>query len=845
MKNIFIHILFFISLLPFYVFAQPVFNRWNPVNSPTTNNLYSVSCNNSLLAFGENGTCIKSTDEGNNWILLPSGTQYDLYSSFYLTSIIVSGENGTILRSTDAGLSWSSIGPLFNDNLFSVSQYYNGAGIISCGENGSFYYTTNTGTDWEQISTGTANTLRSIFYSHSISVYRAYICGDNGTILKFVIIFPPLPPVVTVIPLQSGFTNNLNSIIALSDTNTLMAAGSNGLIIKSTNGGLNWTQQQSGTGNTLRRIHKINHTDIWICGDNGTIIHTTNGGVNWILQDVNSQADIYSLTSVSTTKAAAAGSGGTILTCEFLPPAYDSTKKFNTLDGNNIKSYFLTTGIFNNSPVNYYSPGFEWPKGSGKTAIYSSGLSIAAYINGTLRQASACYFGEYWQGTTNNGVPETPAYLKRVYKIKQGDNCYNSIDWANWGSVAPFGAPYKDMNNNNIFDPCIDTPGVMNASQTVFMALTDGFANSHFAGEGFGGGTQPLFADVRITAWCYSDSILRDVQFVKWEIINKGIYFWDSLHFALTGDADIGEAIDDYNGCDSSRNMFYTYNSYNEDLVYGTSPPAVGMRILKFPVNRSVIPYDTIKTSSFVHFTITGSSSPPCETDPNGEPFGAFNYMKGLKKDLSPWMNPLSNPPSPVKFIYGGDPYTDEGWIESKGSVKNCGGTLGTIIDSNPPGDRRFVLNMGKGNFRMAPGESNTIVMAQMITRGFSNLHSVTKLKQLSDAAANYYQSVGIEPKVTEIPEGFSLEQNYPNPFNAVTSIKFSVPMDSRIRGNDKVVLKVFDLLGREVATVVNSNLQPGKYEVTFDGSNLSSGIYFYSLSAGNFVQTKKLVLMK
>jgi len=97
-----------------------------------------------------------------------------------------------------------------------------------------------------------------------------------------------------------------------------------------------------------------------------------------------------------------------------------------------------------------------------------------------------------------------------------------------------------------------------------------------------------------------------------------------------------------------------------------------------------------------------------------------------------------------------------------------------------------------------------------------------------------------------EIPESYSLEQNYPNPFNPVTNIKFKVAsMDSRIRGNDRVVLKVFDLLGKEVKTLVNEELQPGTYEVSFDAGDLTSGVYFYTLQANNIKITKKFVLLK
>jgi hypothetical protein len=89
------------------------------------------------------------------------------------------------------------------------------------------------------------------------------------------------------------------------------------------------------------------------------------------------------------------------------------------------------------------------------------------------------------------------------------------------------------------------------------------------------------------------------------------------------------------------------------------------------------------------------------------------------------------------------------------------------------------------------------------------------------------------------VPSTFQLHQNYPNPFNPTTNIRFQITRFS------DATLKVYDILGREVATLVNEQLTPGSYETTFDGARLSSGVYFYRLQAGGFVQTKKLVLQK
>ena len=98
---------------------------------------------------------------------------------------------------------------------------------------------------------------------------------------------------------------------------------------------------------------------------------------------------------------------------------------------------------------------------------------------------------------------------------------------------------------------------------------------------------------------------------------------------------------------------------------------------------------------------------------------------------------------------------------------------------------------------------------------------------------------VSVQNISTEIPPSYFLGQNYPNPFNPRTVISFQLPVDS------KVVIKVYDIMGREMETLVNERLQPGTYETTFNGSNYTSGVYFYKLSTGDFTDTKRMILLK
>jgi len=102
----------------------------------------------------------------------------------------------------------------------------------------------------------------------------------------------------------------------------------------------------------------------------------------------------------------------------------------------------------------------------------------------------------------------------------------------------------------------------------------------------------------------------------------------------------------------------------------------------------------------------------------------------------------------------------------------------------------------------------------------------------------------------TEIPDKYFLSQNYPNPFNPGTIISYSIPVNvkserSTSQGGSKVKLIVYDILGNEVVTLVNERKNAGSYNVKFDGSNLSSGIYIYKLSTENFSETKRMMLIK
>jgi endonuclease/exonuclease/phosphatase family metal-dependent hydrolase len=126
-------------------------------------------------------------------------------------------------------------------------------------------------------------------------------------------------------------------------------------------------------------------------------------------------------------------------------------------------------------------------------------------------------------------------------------------------------------------------------------------------------------------------------------------------------------------------------------------------------------------------------------------------------------------------------------------------------------------------------------------------------------ALFKFENPIGILPITNEIPNGFKLYQNYPNPFNPSTKIKFEIPLlrglpaevsaqagvDAKGGRGVFVSLKIYDILGRQIASLVNEKLSPGTYEVIFDATKYSSGMYFYRITAGDYIETKRMILVK
>ena len=159
------------------------------------------------------------------------------------------------------------------------------------------------------------------------------------------------------------------------------------------------------------------------------------------------------------------------------------------------------------------------------------------------------------------------------------------------------------------------------------------------------------------------------------------------------------------------------------------------------------------------------------------------------------------------------------------------------VVKTNSSGDALWTRTYGGSSFDYGNSVQQTsdggYIVAGRTTSFGAGLFDVYLIKTLGDG------TVPVEDDRTIMPAGSALMQNYPNPFNPVTIIRYQIPV------RRKVALKVYDVVGRNVATLVDEEQEAGNKSAVWDARGVSSGIYFYRLQAGAFTETKKLILLK
>jgi hypothetical protein len=393
---------------------------------------------------------------------------------------------------------------------------------------------------------------------------------------------------------------------------------------------------------------------------------------------------------------------------------------YDYINVNSILMWVSNTGDGSYNPTTK-GAGFEWPAGSGKTAIYEDGF-IWGGLNRSLPDSTQIQAGgsKYSRGLQAGKIlenghaddPNNPRY--RVYKVFK--------DWQNL-SPAPArdayqkdydewpvedGAPWIDVNGDGLFTRGIDKPNIL-GDEMLWSVAND--LDSSRTKRLFN--SSPLGIEQQTTVWGFaSNNDLTNIVYKKVRLINKGSSLIDSMYISIWSDPDLGFAVDDFVGCDTTLDLGFSFNASNFDNVYGEAPPVVGYAFIKAPGNNR-----GKKMTSFRPYLL---GSFPYEPPPVPELI--YNYLRGVTDDGDPFVNPEGDT---VTYVLSGDPVTGTGWYEGPNSW------------DVPPGDRRIYINSGP--FTFAPSDTQEIVYAIMVGQGENNVDGIRVVRDMAVYAQTYF----------------------------------------------------------------------------------------------------------
>jgi hypothetical protein len=414
-------------------------------------------------------------------------------------------------------------------------------------------------------------------------------------------------------------------------------------------------------------------------------------------------------------------------------------------------------------------------------------------------------------------------------------------DWNEWPWQQ--GAPFYDANSNGTRD-AFEAPGVANADQVVWYVANDLNEARTLALYG----SPPFGIEMQVTQWGYratgvpwAQTILKRVKLIyKGTATTPDSARIDSMFVAQWSDPDLGDAGDDFAGCDTSLGLFYVYNADNQDMEYARYmmvPPAVGYVLVQSPTRPGTAQDSAIINLKYVH----GKSNVPVHSmiafwstsfDPpfcNNYARCYFDAMKGLdfytgRSFVHPRM-----PSHATRFWLDGDPLTGTGRVD---------GILSAA------GDRRIMASWGP--FSMALGDTQEVVIATTVGIGSSNIESVGMLQRNALHVRNDYvnllEDLSANPDTLGRllgPMRFFLHQSFPNPFNPLTTIRYEVGYKVH------VTLRIVNILGQLVSTLLDGEKEAGEYEIRWNAAGYPSGVYFYVIEAGPYFRARKAIVLK
>jgi photosystem II stability/assembly factor-like uncharacterized protein len=735
--------------------------------------------------------------------------KYLLLSGMFFLMLITS------LYSQQQNWSWQN--PLPQGNDLHHINVINENLIFAVGNGGTVMKTTDGGITWTILNTGTTKNLRQAdFLQNGLSGYAVgYTQGAGSSIIKT----------------SDGGINwqniNINQIYYLSSIDffneqTGFVGGSIGLdinfIFRSTDGGLNWSQSDSLDEGIIAIKFPFDNLTGFASGHhngsgNNSIYKTTDGGTNWIRKSMpvlSPFGDIKSFYFVSNQIGYAAGNRTILQTTDF------GETWFSVYTGNeSFKSICFPENETTGYVVGDFNTALKTTDGGSNWQILNTNVSVTHYYNSVafVTNQSGFIVG------SNGIILKTTDGGTNWLNLRTGVPYFllNSVDFpvnSQTGYIAGSGGMIlKTTNGGNIWDQQ-STNTSKNLIKIQFLDIDTGYAVGDYGtilktvdgGQNWNslsGGNTKLLYDVEFPVNSTTGYVSGESgKFAKttdggstWSSL--GTFNQDIMAISFPTDNLIG-----YVATGNERIYKTTDSGANWELKHDGNSPASYMYDILFP-------FDS-QTGYALSSTGGAHNSKILKTTDGGNNWTITDA--GTTSDL---FN--------ISF-----PTPQVGYIAADGTN---GEKPSRFLKTTDGGSTWNIVGVPYGY------SLRSVCFPNGVDTGYV-------VGNLSGAILKTVNGGGIitsifDPPVEQTVLDYTLFQNYPNPFNPSTVISYQLPVSS------DVTLKVFDVLGNEIATLVDEYKPSGMYNVQFTMNNLSSGIYYYQLRAGDYLETKKMILMK
>ena len=652
------------------------------------------------------------------------------------------------------------------------------------GQSGKILKTTNAGANWASQTSGTTNHLFGVYFTN---VNTGWAVGDIGTIL------------FTTNGGNNWVTQTSNTFyqlrqITFLNSNTGFIVAWYGTILKTTNAGTNWVSLNTGTSNNLLGISFANNSTGFAVGWYGTIIKTTNGGSSWATLSSGTTNTLEDVTFFDTQTGLIVGENGNVqrTTNGGTNWTSQSSGTGNWISGitsphTNFASMVGELGIVRtttNAGANWYS----------QVSNTGNWLHKINYVD-TLNGWAVGDYGTIIHTTTGGWLLPTAPSLSGV---SNNAICVSLTPTVSWSVVFPPVCTYRLQIslNNNFTNIVMDSSGILYLNLTIPSSKLN-YGTQYFwrvmATNQVGPGP---WSSVRNFTTTYPTPVapsLNAPMSNSYISVLNPLLDWDSVLNAY-----------------SFRIRISPDSTFASSLIDTSN----------LNVSKYQVPAGRLQNGVRYFWRVNASNS--CLTSSWSAIWSFYTMLAPAAPDL---VSPLNS-----SVLNELTPLCDWDSVTSANSFRiviSADSTFATsIIDSSGLPSTKYSVPSGKLQYGIKyfwrVNASNPNVAGP-----WSQVWNFRVILTGAGIIGN------------DIPKVFKLYENYPNPFNPVTKIKFDLPQNAFVK------IRIFDIVGREVSSLVNNELKAGTYESQFNAGNLSSGTYFYRIEAGNFTDVKRMVLIK